>query len=58
MRASPKDRIGGPIRFLRYHCARNREIARQITIETVTQAMTRTGVGGGDLSGAVDDSRE
>ena len=28
------------------------------TIETVTQAMTRTGVGGGDLYGAVDDSRE
>ena len=26
--------------------------------ETVTQTMTRTGVGGGDLSGAVDDSRE
>ena len=28
------------------------------TMETVTQAMTQTGVGGGDLSGAVDDSRE
>jgi hypothetical protein len=28
------------------------------TIETVTQTMTRTGVGGGDLSGTVDDSRE
>jgi hypothetical protein len=27
-------------------------------IETVMQAMTRTGVGGGDVSGAVDDSRE